>query len=175
MKKIGAFVGKFYPPHMGHIDAVQKALKYCDVVYVIISKNEERNNNIYDDYGFPILSASQIKNWLEKYFQDNKKVKVEIFDESGLRTYPQDRDIWAKNFKQKFPDVNVKIADIGYKEYNEKYFPEYEFFEVDREITPIHSTLIRSNYEKYKEYVLPTAVNDLDFLILNRRKNENKI
>ena len=171
MEKIGAFVGKFYPPHMGHIDAINKALAYCDQVIVVISKNEMRNEALFDKYGFPYLNANQIKNWFEAYYKNNEKVSVQIFDESGLRPYPLDRDIWADKFKKQFPTVNVKIADGGYRQYNLEHFPEYDFFEIDRDYLPIHSTLIRENYEKYKDYVIPTAREELDKMLGNRREN----
>ena len=38
MKRIGAFVGKFYPPHIGHLWVVDTLLEKLDEIYIIISK-----------------------------------------------------------------------------------------------------------------------------------------
>ena len=155
--KIGAFVGKFYPPHIGHLWVIDNALKDLDQVYVIISSNKMRNNQISKNQNFKNLDANIIKGWFEKHYKNNKKVKVAIFDESNLKPYPQDRDIWAKKFKKQFPFVNVKIADESYRKYNREFFPECEFYPIEREIVPIHSTQIRTNPEKYIDYIIPEA------------------
>ena len=155
--KIGAFVGKFYPPHIGHLSAIDFACTKLDLVYVIISKNQERENQIKESSGFDYLPAELIKSWFEDYYKNNSKVKVEIFDEQGLLPYPNDQDKWAKRFKEQFPFVNVKIADIGYKEFNQKYFPDYEFLAIDREKIDIHSSYFRKNPKKYINFLIPKA------------------
>lgn len=156
-KKIGAFVGKFYPPHLGHLSVIDNASKVLDEVYVIISKNDTRNKEIEKLAGFEVLDASLIKKWFEKHYKKNQKVKVEIFDETNLKPYPEDRDIWAEKFKKQFPFINVKIADEGYRAYNEEYFPEYEFLAIDREKIPVHSTNLRQNLKEYYNFLIPEA------------------
>ena len=154
--KIGAFVGKFYPPHIGHLSVIDKAQKDLDEVWVIISKNKQREQEIKQKDNFEI-SSELIKSWFKEYYKDNKKIKVAVFDESGLAPYPADQEQWAERFRKQFPSINVKIADGGYREFNEKYFPEYEFYEIDREQIPIHSTLFRQEPNKYLEYLIPQA------------------
>ena len=168
--KVGAFVGKFYPPHIGHLSAIDYALTKCDIVYIIISKNNIRNNSIKKDAKFEIIDAKLIKSWFVEHYKNNKRVKVEIFDESGFKPYPQDRDKWADKFKKQFPFVNVKIADIGYKEYNDKYFPEYEFLEIDRDKINIHSSHLRENMKKYYKFLIPEAK---QYFKTQGGKNEN--
>ena len=51
-KRIGAYVGKFYPPHVGHLSVIGEAIKEFDEVYVIISKNDIRNEKIKKRTGF---------------------------------------------------------------------------------------------------------------------------
>ena len=155
--RIGAFVGKFYPPHKGHVWVVDKALKDLDGVYIIISKNAIRNKDIESGQNFKELDANLIKYWFKEHYKNNPRVKVEIFDESGLRPYPEDRDLWAERFKKAFPKVNVKIADESYREYNKKYFPEYEFYSIERDVVPIHSTAIRNNMKENFDYLIDEA------------------
>lgn len=159
MKKIAGFVGKFYPPHIGHLKVVDDACEKFDKVYMIISNNDIRNEQIKNLSGFDIIKPELIKMWLCDYYKDNKKVLIEIFDETDLKPYPEDQDVWADKFKQQFPDINVKIADESYRKFNEKFFPEYEFFSIDRDNISVHSTLIRKccvegNVDYIKKFVL---------------------
>ena len=153
--KIGAFVGKFFPPHIGHLSVVDKACQDLDEVWVIISENEIRANDIEINFNFKKLDANLIKSWFELHYKNNPKVKIAIFDETGLLPYPNDQDKWACRFKKQFPFINVKIADEGYREFNQKYFPEYEFYCINREEIPIHSTQIRNNVSKNIQYIIP--------------------
>ena len=156
-RRVGAFVGKFYPPHIGHAWVVDTVVNDLDMVYIIISKNEIRNSEIKESQNFNNLGAELIKSWFEKHYENNPKVKVAIFDETGLKPYPEDRDVWADKFKKEFPMVNVKIADESYREYNQQYFPEYEFYPIERDVIPIHSTQIRNNLEDNFEFLIKEA------------------
>lgn len=157
LKKIGAFIGKFYPPHIGHIHAIDKACKDMDILYIVISKNKNRNAQIFQKDGFEILDAELIKSWFSKHYKNNPKIKVAIFDETNLKPYPLDQDKWAEKFKKTFPEVNVKIADESYREYNRKYFPDYEFYPIDREAINIHSSYFRKEPEKYLDFLIDEA------------------
>ena len=157
MKKIGAFVGKFYPPHIGHLWVVDTLTSEFDEIYIIISKNEKRNNQIKKDMKFNILNADMIKQWFEEHYKNNSKIKVKVFDETHFKPYPEDRDKWAEKFKKEFPEVNVKIADESYREYNREYFPEYEFKSIPRNVVNIHSTEIRQNIKDNIEFIIPEA------------------
>ena len=154
MKKIGAFIGKFYPPHIGHIWVIDTLLDKLDEMYIIISKNEIRNKQISKDFNFEKLDANLIKKWFAEHYKNNPKVKVKVFDESGFKPYPEDRDKWAEKFKKEFPNVNIKIADESYREYNEKYFPEYEILAIPRDVVNIHSTDIRNNLRENFKYLI---------------------
>ena len=157
MQRIGAYLGKFYPPHIGHLWAIDTFAKEFDELYIIISKNDIRNQEILKKDGFEILDANLIKKWFEEYYKNNPKIKVEIFDETLLKPYPDDQDKWADKFKKQFPNVNVKIADESYRAFNKKYFPTYEFFAIPRDVVNIHSTQIRKDIKNNMEYLIPTA------------------
>ena len=158
-KKIGAYVGKFYPPHIGHLWVVDTLVDSLDKIYIIISKNDKRNNQIKLKDNFDILSAELIKSWFELHYKDNKKVKVAIFDETNFEPYPKDTDKWSLKFKKEFGDVNIKIADESYKDFNKKYFPEYEFLSIPRNVVDIHSTQIRLDTKNNLKYIIPEGRN----------------
>ena len=155
--RIGAFIGKFYPPHKGHAWVVDGLINKLDEIYIIISKNEKRNNQILNENDFEVLDANLIASWFKEHYKNNPKVKVRIFDEGQFKPYPEDRDKWAEKFKQEFPEVNLKIADESYREYNEKYFPEYEFLAIPRDVVNIHSTEIRNNLKDNFRYLMEEA------------------
>ena len=157
MKRVGAYIGKFYPPHIGHLWGVDTLVDKLDKLYIIISKNDIRNQEILKKEGFKVLDTNLIKTWFEEHYKDNPKINVEIFDETNLKPYPDDQDKWADKFKKQFPFVNVKIADESYRAYNQKYFPNYEFLAIPRDVINIHSTQIRNNIQKNLEYLIPTA------------------
>ena len=156
-KRIGAFVGKFYPPHIGHVWVVDNLVNSLDELYIIISKNDIRNKEIEKNTNFKILNAEIIKGWFVEHFKNNNKIKVEIFDETNLRPYPEDRDKWAEKFKKQFPQVNVKIADESYRDYNQIYFPEYEFLAIPRDVINIHSTMLRTDLNKHFDHLIEEA------------------
>ena len=114
---------------------------FCKMERLLFNFIPELNNSKLDSF----ISPSGVK------------VKVEIFDEQGLLPYPNDQDKWAKRFKEQFPFVNVKIADEGYKDFNKKYFPEYDFLAIDRNKIDIHSTYFRENPQKYIDFLIPEA------------------
>ena len=122
--KVGAFVGKFYPPHIGHLWVIDNLAPKLDKLYVIISKNDTRNKEISKN--FETLDAELIKKWFSQHYSNNKKIVVEIFDESNFKPFPEDLDKWSEKFKKQFPDVNIKIADESYRAFNQKYFSEYD-------------------------------------------------
>lgn len=157
MKKIASFIGKFYPPHIGHLWVIDNLEDKFDELYIIISKNNKRNEKIYKETGFEILDASLIKKWFDSHYKGREKIKTFIFDEEEFKPYPEDRDKWAEKFKKEFPLVNVKIADESYRDYNEKYFPEYEFYPIERDIVAIHSTDLRKDIKNNFDYLIPEA------------------
>ena len=155
--RIGSFIGKFYPPHIGHLSVIDSIYNQFDELYIIISYNRIRNKEIEKNTGFKELSPELIKSWFEKHYENNLKIKVGIFDEGEFKPYPDDRDKWAEKFKKEFPSVNVKIADESYREFNKVYFPNYEFFSIDRDDVDIHSTQIRADIKNNLDYLIPEA------------------
>ena len=157
MPRIGAFSGKFYPPHIGHVSVVDNLIDSFDEIWIIVSYNPIRNMEIKRATGFDAIPPELIKSWFEKHYATNPRVRVEIFDESGYKPYPEDGDKWAVEFRRKFPTINVKIADESYREYNAKYFPDFEFVPIDRDAINIHSTMIRGHVREMLDKIIPEA------------------
>lgn len=161
IKRIGAYVGKFLPPHIGHLSVIEKALSECDEVAIVISDNPERSKELCEKTGFPYFSAKTRLGWLKNHYKMQKNMKFYIIDESELKIKPYNMEEYSKLFWKNIDiKVNVKYADESYRELNEKYFKECEFVPIDRNIIPIHGTDIRNDISNLK-YVIDEAKKDI--------------
>jgi HTH-type transcriptional regulator, transcriptional repressor of NAD biosynthesis genes len=163
MKKIGAFVGKFLPPHIGHISIVDKMLAECDEAVVVVSDNPEKSKELCQKDNFPYFDSKKRLNWFKQYYKGNKKLHFAIIDESLISKDKNFMEEYAKLFSQCVPyKVNVKYADESYRELNERYFVDCTFVAIDRDVIKIHGTDIRKDFEKNKQFVLKQARKDIE-------------
>lgn len=163
MKKIGAFVGKFLPPHVGHESVVEKMIKECDECVVVVSDNPTKSKILCEKANFPYFDSKQRLNWFEKHYKNTKKVHFAIIDESKIKNTKNFFQEYALLFWQSVPfEVNIKYGDESYRELNEKYFPSCKFVAIDRDRINIHGTDIRKDFQKNKKFVLVEAREDID-------------
>lgn len=154
MKKIGAFAGKFLPPHIGHISQIKQSAKQVDELRVVLAENPEKVKKLCQSEGLPYINKDIRLAWLKESFKDESNIKFYYMDETGLESFPEDMEKWAEKFKKIVGnDVNVKFADETYRELNEKYFAECEFASFDRTIIDISATKIRQNPKKFFDYI----------------------
>lgn len=157
-KKIGAFAGKFLPPHLGHITEIENSAKLCDKLYVVVCDNTNNSKSLCHKANLPYITIKMRVDWLKQHFKNNPKIEVISMLEDGLPKFPNGMEAWSKKFKQiTNHEVNMKFADESYRELNEKYFPECEFICFDREKINVHATDIRNNPAKYFDYIIPEA------------------
>lgn len=150
-KKIGAFVGKFLPPHIGHIHIIDKVISECDEVVIVISENKIKSKALCEKASFPYFSAKKRLKWFKNHYKLQKNVKYRIIDECKLKSKEFSGEEYAKLFHKSVKEkVNIKYADESYRELNEKYFKECEFRVIDRNEVPVHSTAIRENKDNLK-------------------------
>lgn len=69
--KIAVFPGSFDPITSGHVDIVQRALPLFDEIVIAIGVNTQKKT---------LFSLQQRKQWLEKVFENEEKVKVRHFE-----------------------------------------------------------------------------------------------
>lgn len=162
MKKIGAFVGKFLPPHLGHLSIIDRMAKECDECVIVISDSPKNSENLCKNANFPYFNAQKRLNWFKKHYKDNKTIHYAIIDESEVlgQNFMEE---YAKVFYKKVPyKVNAKYADESYRELNEKYFKTCTFVPINRDLINVHGTDIRNNYEEYKNFVMQEAREDIE-------------
>ena len=72
MENIALFPGSFDPFTKGHLDIVNRSLRLFHKVIIAIGHNSRKNRN---------FDISKTKEATEKYFQDNSRVEVLIYNE----------------------------------------------------------------------------------------------
>ena len=76
MKRIGAFVGKFLPPHIGHVAQMEKCAEMVDELHIVVSENPEKTAKLCESSGLDPIPGKLRVEWLAKHFENNPKVKV---------------------------------------------------------------------------------------------------
>ena len=146
MYKTGCFVGKFLPPHIGHLSVIDRALKECENVVVVLAENPKYSRELCKKANFPYFSAQKRLGWMKKHYKNYKNIHFGFFDETGI----SDLKTWSESFKSKIKNIDAKYADESYRQLNEKYFPECVFVPIDRDKIAIHGTDIRENKANLK-------------------------
>jgi nicotinate-nucleotide adenylyltransferase len=107
MGNIAIFGGSFDPPHLGHVEIVNKALKELDIDKLIIMPNYL--NPLKKTFHAP---ASLRLKWLKEVFKDNLKVEISDFE------IKQNRPVYSietiKKFRPKYFIIgsdNLKTLD----------------------------------------------------------------
>lgn len=57
--KTGCFVGKFLPPHIGHLSVIDKGLRECQNVVVVLAEDPKRSQELCEKAGFPYFSPQK--------------------------------------------------------------------------------------------------------------------
>lgn len=157
-KKIGMFIGKFLPPHIGHTYQIEKCLKQVDELYVIVADSEERTKEICEQAKISPISTALRQNWLKEHFKNNDKIKFFTLNQGMLEAYPENIDNW-KNKLNLLTGGKAKIwfVDKNFLEISKKVFPEYEFIGFDRTNINVSATMVREDFKKNFDYIIPEA------------------
>ena len=150
-----------FPPHLGHLSVVDRAIKECDSVVVVLAENPEKSKERCRETNFPYFTPETRLRWFREHYKNNSNVEFVFFDESGLKSFPDGLKEWSRKFKEVVGNkINVKYADESYRHLNEEYFPECEFVPIDRDLIPVHGTNIRTD-KNYLKYVIPEGYIDI--------------
>ena len=179
MAKIGVFIGKFLPLHMGHINAIIKASIMCDKLYVVVSQNSNFMKKRCEDWDIPYMPLELVTMWMNKeleLFKDH--ITVVSVDETNVLEFPDGWVEWSKLAREAlilggvrqggwadFATNPVEIdycfgSETGYEENMRKYFNsniEYKMIDLDRIQVPISATeLVKNIYENWQ--YIPSSV-----------------
>ena len=79
-KRIGAFVGKFLPPHKGHLDQIEICAEDCDELYIVLADNKYNSKRLCDMANIPYIDAKLRLKWLKEHFAGRKNIHVIYMD-----------------------------------------------------------------------------------------------
>ena len=137
----GMVLGKFMPPHNGHLFLIDTAITECEVVHVFVCSLKKE----------PIPGILRYK-WLTKIYEEFDSVNVIwVTDEN-----PQDPgefgwidgfyDIWVKSVRSRVKDLDVIFTSEEYgDEFAKRLGIEHVLVDLPRETIPISATAIRRN------------------------------
>lgn len=158
MQRIGSYVGKFLPPHVGHLNSINFALQRCDKLYIVVAEDPAKSARLCKENGFDPIPAEMRIKWLKDHYCGNKKVEVVYFDETGLASFPYGMYEWESRFREKMdPRINIRFGDESFRVFYERHFPECEFIAYDKDEIPVSGSMIRKDLHQNIVCIIPEA------------------
>lgn len=167
MSKIGICFGGYCPMHRGHLDAIMRAKKENDRVYVIVCgyDNEERAGNIN-------MTLKERTAIVRKIFRNDEIIKVLTINDTELgideSMSKENWIVWQNKVAEllystlKYNDnIMWYVAEPYYKEMLETYNILKAKVTLIEKIVPVSGTLIRENPLKYWKYIVREYRNNL--------------
>ncbi len=142
--KVGMYGGKFMPFHRGHLYCIEKAVKQCDKVYVLLFYGGDDELKILKETKDASLDYKNrfeiIKNVCNERFGD--KVVVKLIDVTACKL-PDGSEDWDKETPLVLNTMGIMDAvyssEISYGAYFQRAYPWAVHVLVDppREVWPI--------------------------------------
>lgn len=145
----GIFIGKFFPPHRGHLTSILTAYTMCDQLYVIICHRPE-----YE------ISWQLRKQWLSQELQNFENVKIVVVDENNIPVYPSGWNEFCNLVRKSIPGqidfvFGGEIQDAA--EYEKRLNAKYILLHPNHSAWPICGEEIRKNPYKHWDYIVGSA------------------
>jgi HTH-type transcriptional regulator, transcriptional repressor of NAD biosynthesis genes len=144
--KRGLVIGKFLPPHKGHIALIEFAARQCEEL--IVSMSFTKNDAI---------PAYLRLSWLKEIFEDSPHIKPEMvednFDDETLPLVERTR-IWAAFIRKRFPPIDIIFSSEDYGDPFAKHLDcEHVRFDQLRNKVAVSASLIRKSPYKYWDFI----------------------
>lgn len=144
--KRGLVIGKFLPPHAGHVALVNFAAAQCDELIVSVS-----------DAQGDFIDAALRLSWLKRIFRDRTNIQVALlednFDEPGLPLPARTRG-WAEKMRAVYPPIDVLFTSEDYGEpFAANLGATHISFDPDRKQFPVSATRIRKSPFQYWDFI----------------------
>lgn len=162
-RKVGLVTGKFSPFHRGHLNLILDSATKCDILYVVISHNENLEKELYKDSKIHRMTLLEKERALAIELQDFDFIKVITLNETdyGIQNYPQGWKKWSTVVQEIVPEhIDVIFgSDVEYTPFYKEYFPDadYRLYDCDRKNLPISATMIRDNIIDNWDYTLAST------------------
>lgn len=143
----GLVIGKFDMYHIGHKILIEFAKKQCDILYVLICMNDEREK-----------TPGHIRlQWLLDEYKGDDKVVIKYTEKKLPYTSVSSRAIsavWGNHIYEILPDIDVIISSEPYGEFMAEWLGiKHVMFDEERKNIKISSTEIRKNPFKYWDFI----------------------
>lgn len=139
----GLVLGKFMPIHTGHIELIEYALQFCDIliVWVCVSNKET-------------MSGDLRLNWVKEIFKNNKKVQPTLYEynEDELPNTSTSSEtvskVWSEIIKQQLPKIDLIISSEKYGDYVAEYLGvQHQYYQTLKQISA--TNIRQSPYENW--------------------------
>lgn len=144
--KRGLIIGKFMPPHEGHLRLVGFALKHCRRLTIAVCSRPEEP-----------ISGKLRYNWMKEIFKKNRNIEIVRVRKNLPRDKKPSRrasEIWSKYISKRFKNIDVVFSSEVYGGYLANYMGiEHKNFDLKRKQVPVSATQIRQNPFKYWDYM----------------------
>lgn len=145
----GIFIGKFLPPHRGHLTSILTAYTMCDQLYIVLCNRA--------DYYIPWQKRKQ---WLSQELQNFENIKIVVVDESNIPPYPNGWNEFCDLVSKKVPgqiDFIFGGETQDAAEYEKRLNAKYILLHPNHSAWPISGTQIRDEPYKYWDYIVGSA------------------
>jgi HTH-type transcriptional repressor of NAD biosynthesis genes len=161
MYKLGVCVGKYSPPHRGHIGAILNAATQCEKLIVVVSHHPIEEEAMYASAGMKPIPMFKRARWLALELSEVENITIKMLDETGIPVYPDGWELWSHRLQDLIGEPISAIfgGEENYDQGYTKYFPdtEYVLYDKGRNIVPISSTRIRRDVYKHWDYLINSA------------------
>jgi HTH-type transcriptional repressor of NAD biosynthesis genes len=142
----GLIIGKFMPPHLGHLALIDFGLKKCDKLVVAVCSRPNE----------PIPGKLRFC-WMRQIFQDNPRITIEQIKANLPQEKKSSRKasiVWARYIKKRFPDIDTIFSSEKYGDYLAEYMGVKNIlFDKKRAKYNISGTKIRNSPYKYWKFI----------------------
>lgn len=144
--KRGLVIGKFLPPHKGHVALLDFAAKQCDELIVSISDAK-------DDVIDPALRL----NWLKHLFKDKPAIRFYLLEDNfdNVQLPLEERTkVWAEVIHKTYPPVDFVYSSEAYGQPFAKHLSaKHVSFDADRKQIPVSASQIRKSPFQYWDFI----------------------
>lgn len=150
-KVVGYYGGKFLPFHNGHLNSIIKASQMVDVLFVVISYDDEYEKSLCENTKFKWVSSNTRERWITEAVKELRNIRVLTNYEPRKINYIDDEEIRKSNIKL-LDKIGGRIdyafsSEKEYEDYYKCYFPSVKHVVMDCERSEINisATEIREN------------------------------
>lgn len=156
----GLIIGKFYPPHNGHLYLITESVKQTEHLTVVVLAKQTQKIGLYERV-----------DWLKQIFVNNPKITVVGMWDDAYDDYDDDNVWWDHQqimeaaIGGKRIDVVFSSEEYGYK-LADMFGVTHVPIDIPRKMYPISGTQIRGNLFKEWNYLHPVVKQALGLRIV---------